>query len=200
LSENEAWKPHAIGGFFHLDAADIGVVSAHLSEDGVGGKNLGIDFSHQPVFARRLQLPNLSQQNRRNGHRVTLLYGRDGAASRETESTPRLKAGIANLPVGAVRVKHPVKAGAAGGGKGGDAATRRAGVFWEPESEVSGLFFINIVASADKSFAIIGIVALWKLLSFRLIVFNNFPGSSVVDVILQAARLGIAGVGEPGAK
>ena len=56
------------------------------------------------------------------------------------------------------------------------------------------------MASTDKSFAIIHIVAMWKLLNFRPFVFKNFPGSSVVGVILDAARLGIAGGGKPGEK
>jgi len=56
------------------------------------------------------------------------------------------------------------------------------------------------VASTDNPFAIIDIVALWKILSFLFLFFNNFPGSSVVGVIFNAARLGNAGVGEQGTK
>jgi hypothetical protein len=60
LSKNEAGKPHPVGDLLDLHAAKVSVSSPHFSEDGIGSENLRINFGHQPIVARPLQLPDLA--------------------------------------------------------------------------------------------------------------------------------------------
>ncbi len=60
LSKNETGKPNAISNFLNLHTANVRVPSPDFSQDGIGSKGLGVNFGHQPIFGRRLQLPDLA--------------------------------------------------------------------------------------------------------------------------------------------
>src|ERR1035437_2025029 len=79
LSKDVPWKSHSFGGRFDLHATNVVISAAYFPENGIGGKDLGVNLRHQPIVARCLELPDLAQQNRGNGHGLILLIG-------ETES------------------------------------------------------------------------------------------------------------------
>src|ERR1017187_7341721 len=68
LSKDVPWKYHSLGHRFNLHTTYVIISAAYFPEDGMGGKDFGVNLGHQPIVARCLELPDLAQQNRGNGH------------------------------------------------------------------------------------------------------------------------------------
>ncbi len=92
LGEGETGERDALVGLFHLYAPDVALPATNFPEHGVGAESIGIDFCDQPVVARLIQAPELTQEDRWDRHERTLLARRISFPGRGRPSSYRLRA------------------------------------------------------------------------------------------------------------